>query len=412
MLFVSYIFIDYQQSKGYLVNNASLKAIRKSMFWKLISGFLIGCIFCTLIPAYSLAKDKKTEVMVNGKYFDTYAQDKETAEEYLKIAERTAKRFVALFGVEINRGAIIISSLNPQKIRAGETGEGIGWDLTQNLKHKYRKNGVTWEFPWFDDRTIIGTAGETGMEALGHELAHVLFIALFNGDGGGGMTEGEIIPPKNRKVTPTEADKDKNSNSSEQVERGKSGEAKKSTESSDYETKSVKINKKPPEEITYHTAVDTRCTHNFNGYGSYSPDWIDEGVAVYHEPEAQRKMRRDELIGSLNKYIPFRKLFTMDHMTVERERKKGKGANPNGTDKIKGREDIFNETTIIFYAETCSVLEWLIDIDGVGLVRKLVVKLQEGKSTEESLYELLPQEYPRNLDKLGQAWLEWVKKNK
>ncbi|MHC4393294.1 MAG: hypothetical protein ACYS22_18530, partial [Planctomycetota bacterium] len=136
---------------------------------------------------------------------------------------------------------------------------------------------------------------------------------------------------------------------------------------------------------------DDALKQSFNGYGNYLPDWIDESVAVYHEPDGQKKERRQQLKAILSKHIPFPKYFTMDHPIG------GKGAAglppgmqppPGGgvgggvlkPGQMKGMEGAND-----YYVQSLSVIEYFCDRSGKPFFRFCVSEMQKGRSMDEVL---------------------------
>ncbi len=142
-------------------------------------------------------------------------------------------------------------------------------------------------------------------------------------------------------------------------------------------------------------AADLKAS--FNGYGSFLPDWVDECVAVYHEPGGQKKERRGQLkaaVGS-GKHIPLAKLFTMAHPIGG----KGPGGLPPGLvppgggggpgvggGVIPGGGAGLEEANT-YYVECLSVIEYLCDRAGKPFFRFCVSRLQQGKSMDDVLRE-------------------------
>jgi hypothetical protein len=130
---------------------------------------------------------------------------------------------------------------------------------------------------------------------------------------------------------------------------------------------------------------------SFNGYGSYLPDWVDECVAVYHEPDGQKKERRTQLKAAIGKHIPLDEYFTMDHpiggkgaaglppgMQPPPGGGVGGGAMPMGPGMEKANT---------YYVQSLSVIEYLTDVGGKPFFRFCVARLQQGAGMDAVLAE-------------------------
>ncbi len=129
----------------------------------------------------------------------------------------------------------------------------------------------------------------------------------------------------------------------------------------------------------------------FNGYGSYLPDWVDEAVAVYHEPDGQKKERRVQLKASLRDHIPFATYFTMDHPLGANG---GRGLPPGlmppagggvGGGAVPNSPGL--ERANIFYVQSLGVIEYLVAVGGKPFFRFCVARLQHGAAMDAVLAE-------------------------
>ncbi len=150
---------------------------------------------------------------------------------------------------------------------------------------------------------------------------------------------------------------------------------------------------------TFNEGCSKEVKKNHNNYGSYLPDWIDEAIAVYLEPEDLRKQRYRRFQKNFqNKKIPLKKLFTMNHPKI------GKGGRPK---RKKGNKSKVQA----FYTGTLSVLEFLLDVEGNSFVQEMVSMLQKGKPMKEILRKKADN-LPADLGKLEKYWVKWLKKKR
>ncbi|RME74482.1 MAG: hypothetical protein D6776_05195 [Planctomycetota bacterium] len=129
----------------------------------------------------------------------------------------------------------------------------------------------------------------------------------------------------------------------------------------------------------------------FNGYGSFLPDWVDECVAVYHEPDRQKKERRTQLKASLRKHIPLAEYFTMDHPIGG----KGVGGLPPGL-RPPGGGGVGGgvmpagpgmERANLYYVQSLGVIEYLTAVGGKPFFRFAVARMQQGRGMDAILAE-------------------------
>jgi hypothetical protein len=137
---------------------------------------------------------------------------------------------------------------------------------------------------------------------------------------------------------------------------------------------------------------------SFNGYGSYLPDWVDETVAVHHEPDDMKKQRRGQLKAALGKHIPFAKYFAMLHpiggkglgglppgLVPPGGGGGGGGGLPGGGALPGGTAGM--EEANLYYVQSLSVIEYLCDRAGKPFFRFAVKRLQAGKTMDDILRE-------------------------
>ena len=150
--------------------------------------------------------------------------------------------------------------------------------------------------------------------------------------------------------------------------------------------------------VNFHASQELK--DSYNGYGSFLPDWLDEAVAVFHEPESLKLARRKRF--NLATRIPLKNFFTMSHpgtpsspqvfrieaKTPEEARKKfaafkasqhaalQKTAEALGNDKVAVNE---------FYGQALAVIEYLTARGGLPFFRFVVVEQNAAKSFDEIL---------------------------
>jgi hypothetical protein len=113
------------------------------------------------------------------------------------------------------------------------------------------------------------------------------------------------------------------------------------------------------------------------------PIWFDEGVAQLYED--QKRMLADRLVRSLmraKQYIAFRQLFTTD---------------------IRGEQDPVKVQ--IFYAQSVSIIDFLISQYGSDAFGRLCQRIREGDSFESALRTA----YSNQLNSIQELEEKWVK---
>jgi len=144
----------------------------------------------------------------------------------------------------------------------------------------------------------------------------------------------------------------------------------------------------------------------FNGYGGFVADWLDEAVAVYHEPEQMKKQRRQRLRAQM---IPMREFFVMSHPLFADDRQaaqvKGQGGvaldhehtlgdldevakdgQVDAEDIARGRVDREKLRQIDqFYTQALAVMEYMVATGGKPFIRFLVREQARGASMDEVL---------------------------
>ena len=149
------------------------------------------------------------------------------------------------------------------------------------------------------------------------------------------------------------------------------------------------------------SAVEALRQH-FNGYGSFLPDWIDEAVAVFHEPDATRAERRKGF--KVNRRIPFRAFFTMDHPgssgsaqvihieagSPEEMRKKVEAYQATQQKNLTAAAELLADDVVTaskFYTQSLAVIEYLTARGGLPFFRYVVVQQAYGKLMDQILRE-------------------------
>jgi hypothetical protein len=131
----------------------------------------------------------------------------------------------------------------------------------------------------------------------------------------------------------------------------------------------------------------------FNGYGSFLPDWLDEAVAVYHEPDALRRGRRERF--KLSTHIPLRTFFTMNHpgeaggaqvieieaKTPEEAQRKLAEFRDSQHDNLRTSAEALTKDPVSvdeFYTQSLAVIEYLAARGGAPFFRFVLVQQNYG----------------------------------
>lgn len=140
----------------------------------------------------------------------------------------------------------------------------------------------------------------------------------------------------------------------------------------------------------------------FNGYGSFLPDWLDEAVAVYHEPDELKRARRERFNPATR--IPFRTFFTMSHpgtpsapqvisieaATPEEARKKFAAFKQSQHAALRQTAEALKADAVsvdLFYSQSLAVIEYLIARGGFPFFRFVLVGQNLGKTMDQILFE-------------------------
>ena len=150
--------------------------------------------------------------------------------------------------------------------------------------------------------------------------------------------------------------------------------------------------------VNFHASADLKA--RFNGYGSFLPDWLDEAVAVFHEPDGLKAARRQRF--NLRTRIPLRAFFTMNHPGTtgrvevlqieaktpeEAQQKLATFKASQHTSLQQTAESLTKDRISVdeFYTQCLAVIEYLTDRGGFPFFRFMVVEQNYGKSFDEIL---------------------------
>ena len=152
--------------------------------------------------------------------------------------------------------------------------------------------------------------------------------------------------------------------------------------------------------VNFHASQELKDA--YNGYGSFLPDWLDEAVAVFHEPEKLKLERRKRFNPAAR--IPFKNFFTMSHpgtpaapqvlrieaRTPEEARKKFAAFKASQRAALQQTvEALGNDKVAVdaFYCQALAVIEYLTARGGLPFFRFVVVEQNAAKSFDEILLE-------------------------
>jgi hypothetical protein len=150
--------------------------------------------------------------------------------------------------------------------------------------------------------------------------------------------------------------------------------------------------------VNFHASAALKA--RFNGYGSFLPDWLDEAVAVFHEPDGLKAARRQRF--NLRTRIPLRVLFTMNHpgttgrvevlqieaKTPEEARQKLATFKASQHASLQQTaESLIKDRVSVdeFYTQCLAVIEYLTDRGGFPFFRFMLVEQNNGKSFDQVL---------------------------
>ena len=152
--------------------------------------------------------------------------------------------------------------------------------------------------------------------------------------------------------------------------------------------------------VNFHASQELKTT--FNGYGSFLPDWLDEAVAVYHEPESLKLTRRERFNPAAR--IPLRSFFTMSHpgtpssaqvisieaKTPEEARKKFAAFKQSQHAALRQTAESLRADAVsvdLFYSEALAVIEYMTARGGPPFFRFMLVGQNSGKNLDQILNE-------------------------
>ncbi|MDQ7779489.1 MAG: hypothetical protein RDV41_07235 [Planctomycetota bacterium] len=341
--------------------------------------------------AASADEAKIDEKRIEGAHFDVFGKDEALMKRKMPELEWAADRFKGLFGAYPAHGAVVFMSDVGDIGDVSAGGVIIKGTSLDSDPAKYMEHGAKWVLPWFDEDAFIEKV--TGGKKSGK---------------GSRTKAGRPSSPEGVQAITHEA-----------------------------------------AHMMFWALVNDGCAaglrRDFNGYGSFLPDWLDEGVAVYHESDSMRKERYQQLKERLKKHIPFDKFFTMDHPSVKTMNRSpvGPGDGPGAGDPTKPGDPggpgmppsspTETEEWMVYYAQSLAVVEYLAEIGkkekldkpvltetgpenesadrGLGggpLILQVCAECQKGSAIEDVLKKLLPPKY-HDLANLEQMWLQWVK---
>jgi len=153
--------------------------------------------------------------------------------------------------------------------------------------------------------------------------------------------------------------------------------------------------------------------------------WLHEAVACHHEKEPSRRHRAEWMRDHLQERIPLATLFTMRNpvkesplvaLTVQLHEKLARGeitvdelnrqvsayASSHG-DELS-RRGVENMT---YYAESVSLLEFLLETEGKTFIRDMCQALERGTSMDAIVRQR--KAYPNGTSQLEEAWAAWVR---
>ena len=153
--------------------------------------------------------------------------------------------------------------------------------------------------------------------------------------------------------------------------------------------------------------------------------WLHEAVACHHEKEPSRRHRAQWMRDHLQERIPLATLFTMRNpvkqsplveLTVQLHEKLARGeitvdelnrqisAYASSHAEELSRGGIRNMT---YYAESVSLLEFLLETEGKTFIRDMCQALERGTSMDAIVRQR--KAYPNGAPQLEEAWAEWVR---
>lgn len=152
--------------------------------------------------------------------------------------------------------------------------------------------------------------------------------------------------------------------------------------------------------VNFHASEALKAV--FNGYGSYLPDWLDEAVAVYHEPENLKRSRRERFNPATR--IPLKTFLTMSHpgtpaspqvvsieaKTPEEARKKFAAFKQSQHAALRQTAEALKADSVSvdrFYSQALAVIEYMTARGGLPFFRFMLVGQNSGKTMDQILFE-------------------------
>lgn len=124
---------------------------------------------------------------------------------------------------------------------------------------------------------------------------------------------------------------------------------------------------------------------DFIGFKGEAPLWLDEGVAQWMEPE-----KREYVFLEMAQIIEDEKNIPLDRLTL-----------------MDTRDETDNEVIYIFYAESASLVGFLIKKFGSKQFAEFCRQLRDGKSLRTALTFAYPKDI-RSLNQLQEEWLKFI----
>jgi len=125
-------------------------------------------------------------------------------------------------------------------------------------------------------------------------------------------------------------------------------------------------------------------------YGSTLPDWADEGVATLFDDEAMRARYRVDMRKYLSGKVPsLDELFDSVHPESRQP----------------GAEERRAKDRWLFYCQTNSVMEYVLEKHGAESLRHVIATLKKGKGMAPALGA---KGLPKTVEELEKAWREWA----
>ncbi len=158
----------------------------------------------------------------------------------------------------------------------------------------------------------------------------------------------------------------------------------------DYETKSIVMNMariSPVLSITLPHEITHAILFEVLNSANRVPDWLDEGLALYEEAKFDNSLVETRW----NDYRP--DLTGGSHISIS---------------GLEIPEDPFGEQSQLFYAESASLVQFLVDEYGMYKIMNLMKEIQNGSSVDASLNKIYGEDIP-NQSVLQEKWLIYIR---